>query len=405
VTFEGLTNGQDYTFTVTATNDAEITGPASDPSNVVRPQAGASEPESTSEDFGPGGGTATTGDDPTADDPTETSARSPNEGIVTIGESAMTGTPEVGVTYFGQQIDIDAPDADAANPLAFTFLFDCSVVDTCAEPVAPLAALAPTSASVNVRDGFYSPVTTSVAPGGTVTWHFQGTRPHSVTDKIGLANRGGPLFNSGNRSPGSTYAYTFPAAGRYTYRSFAPRDRATMTGVVSVPVTVSSDTAGPSDPVTVTWATSRPTGFRFDVQYRYKTATGSYSSWKSWRTNTLMTSSSFTSALRGLGDYQFRSRLENISTGRQSGWSDPVTVTVSNTPTGGSGQHIDDIAMFHEDPLGNNVQVPDCDGDEGVVDPGPACTWSETIQPDGDLEIIVFTTHNNRWRGGKIATA
>jgi hypothetical protein len=179
-----------------------------------------------------------------------------------------------------------------------------------------------------------------------------------------------------------------------------------MAGVVSVPDEVSRDTAAPTDPVTVTWATSRPTGFRFDAQYRYKSPTGSaYGLWKSWRSNSLLTSGSFTgAALRGEGSYQFRSRLENTSTDKKSGWSEPVIVTVSTATTGGSGEHLDGITVFHDDLAGNNVQLPDCTGDEGVVQPGPACTWSETIRPDGDLEIVVYTTHNNRWRIGKTTT-
>jgi CSLREA domain-containing protein len=414
-TMTGLNNGTTYTFTVTATNGADLTSPASDPSNEVQPQEGAPPPESTSDELGPGGGEVSTGNDASSDDPTNTSVQSPNAGIVTIGESALTGTPPPGVTYFGQQVDITAPDAAADDPMTFTFVYDCSVLpagtSTCADPIvagpdaAAEALLAPTTASVDVRDGFYSPATASVRQGGTVTWHFQGTRQHSVTDKVGLGPSGSRLFNSGNRSPGSTYSYAFIAAGRYAYRSFAPRDRASMAGVVSVPVEVSRDTAGPADPVTVTWATSRPSGFRFDVQYRYKAPTAStYSSWRGWRTNTVRTSHTFTGpGLRGAGSYQFRSHLENIGTGKVSGWSDPAPVTVSST-TGGSGQHLDDIAAFHENDAGVNEQLPDCTGAEGIVQPaGVACTWSETIRPDGDLEIVVYTTHNNRWRVGKVA--
>ena len=40
-TVSGLTDGTSYTFTVTATNSAGLTGPASDPSNAVTPLAGA----------------------------------------------------------------------------------------------------------------------------------------------------------------------------------------------------------------------------------------------------------------------------------------------------------------------------------------------------------------------------
>jgi plastocyanin len=341
--------------------------------------------------------------------------QSPNEGIVTIGESTLTGTPPVGVTYFGQQVDIDAPDATVNDPMKFTFVFDCSTlpaeVSTCPAPFAPLAApavqaLAPTTASVNVNNGSYSPPTASVGQGGSVTWHFGGTRQHSVADTVGLGAGGGRLFNSGNRSPGATYSYSFAAAGQYKYRSYAAGDRASMAGIVSVPVDVSRDTAAPADPVTVTWATSRPSGFRFDVQYRFKTPTGTYGAWKSFRGNTLMPSTSFTGAgLRGQGTYQFRSHLENMNTGKKSGWSDgAATVTVSTTTTGGSGEHIAEVAMFHDDGLGGNVQVPDCTGVDGVVQPGPACTWSETVNGDGDLVVVVYTTHNNRWRGGKVAT-
>ncbi|HSS68914.1 MAG TPA: fibronectin type III domain-containing protein [Nocardioidaceae bacterium] len=410
-TMTGLTNGANYTFTVSATN-AIGTSPNSAPSNQVQPQNGAAAPESQSTEFGGGGGTLSNGNDATTADPTNTTVQSPNAGIVTIGESTLTGTPPVDVTYFGQQIDIDAPDATVNDPMKFTFVFDCTTISTCAAPLAPraapteAAALAPTTASVNVNNGSYSPPTASVRQGGAVTWQFGGTRQHSVTDTVGLGAAGGRLFNSGNRNPGATYSYTFPAAGQYAYRSYASGDRASMKGVVSVPVDVSTDTAALSDPVTVTWATSRPSGFRFDAQYRFKTPTGAYGAWRSFRSNSLMTSTSFTGAdLRGQGTYQFRSHLENMNTGRKSGWSDgAATVTVSTTTTGGSGEHIDDIAMFHDDGVGGNVQVPDCTGVDGVVQPGPACTWSETINGDGDLVVVVYTTHNHRWRGGKIAT-
>jgi CSLREA domain-containing protein len=412
--FSGLTNGTNYTFTVSATNEDGATGPQSAPSNQVQPQNGAPDPESDSTQFGTGGGTLSTGTDATAADPTNTTVQTPNAGTVTIGESTLTGTPPAGVTYFGQQVDIDAPDATANNPMTFTFVFDCSVlpaeVSSCSTPFAPLAAPealapAPTSASVNVNNGSYSPSISIVRQGGTVSWHFRGTRQHSVADTVGLGAGGGRLFNSGNRNPGSTYSYSFAAAGQYKYRSFASGDRASMKGIVSVPVDVSRDTAAPTDPVTVTWATSRPSGFRFDVQYRYKTPTGAYGGWRSFRSNTLMTSSSFTGAgLRGQGTYQFRSHLENMNTGRKSGWSDgAATVAVSTTTTGGSGQHIAEVAMFHDDLLGGNVQLPDCTGADGVVQPGPACTWSETVNGDGDLVVVVYTTHNNRWRGGKVA--
>ncbi len=54
--------------------------------------------------------------------------------------------------------------------------------------------------------------------------------------------------------------------------------------------------------------------------------------------------------------------------------------------------------MFHETEVGN-VEVLDCTGPDGVAQPGPACIWSETILAGGDLQIVVYTSHNGRWRG------
>ena len=59
--------------------------------------------------------------------------------------------------------------------------------------------------------------------------------------------------------------------------------------------------------------------------------------------------------------------------------------------------------IFHET-VGGNVQVPDCTGPEGVAQPSPSCTWSETILANGDLQVVVFTTENGRWRPSRVAT-
>ena len=300
--------------------------------------------------------------------------------------------------------------------MKFTFVFDCSTLpaeaSTCPAPFAPLgrtcgAALAPTTASVNVNNGSYSPPTASVGQGGSVTWHFGGTRQHSVADTVGLGAGGGRLFNSGNRSPGATYSYSFAAAGQYKYRSYAAgrprvddghrlgaRRRLTRHGRAGRP-----GDGHLGDEPAVRVPLRRPVPLQDADRHLRRLE-------ELPRSNTLMTSTSFTGAgLRGQGTYQFRSHLENMNTGKKSGWSDgAATVTVSTTTTGGSGEHIAEVAMFHDDGLGGNVQVPDCTGVDGVVQPGPACTWSETINGDGDLVVVVYTTHNNRWRGGKVAT-
>jgi plastocyanin len=399
-TVPGLTNGQSYAFTVSATNEDGETSSESAPSESVTPSAGAPDPESESDDVA-AGGTASTGNDASPGDPTNTTVQTPTGGTVLIGESAMTGTAPAG-TYFGQQIDITAPDASAADPLVFTFVYDCSVLPTslqdCDAPMVEAAAAvaAPATATVAVRDGAYLPSVATVQPGGAVTWQFEGTRRHSVVESGRLGARETPLFNSGNRTPGSTYMYTFVSAGRYAYRSTSTGDRASMAGAVSVPVSISADTASPTDTTTVTWASSRQAGFRFDVQYRYRAANAAtYGSWRGWRTNTLMTSGQFTNANEG--DYQFRAHLENSGTNRASGWSDPVVLGV--TSDGGSdGDHLAGTHVWHQDDAEVNQEVFDCNGAAGVVDPLPACVVRETLQEDGDLVIVVNTTHNGRWR-------
>jgi plastocyanin len=131
----GLTNGTLYTFTVTGTNDVG-TGPVSDPSDPVTPQAGAPSPQSTEETVPPTGGTATT--DPTnagpsPADPVTTSVTVPatsDGGSVMIAETAVNETPPSGGYQFvGQQIDITSTAAtSASNPLTVVFTIDSSVI-------------------------------------------------------------------------------------------------------------------------------------------------------------------------------------------------------------------------------------------------------------------------------------
>jgi len=389
----GLSNGTAYTFTVTATNQAGLTSDPSAVSQSVIPLAGAAAPEAASALL-PDGGTLSTGDDATPADPTNTTVDTPNGGLVTIGEGAVTGTPPPGVTYIGQQIDVDAPDASADNPMRFAFVFDCSALPgTSRCPSAPPAS----SANVSVKDGFYQPSAVTVGQGGSVNWSFAGTRGHSVTEAGGLGPSGTPLFSSGVLAPGSAYSYAFPGAGTYTYKSTATGDSTSMRGTVSVPVSVSQPTGGPDTAIEVRWATQSIPGYRFDVDYRYR-APGSttYSAWAKWIPDPTDPSKVLTASdLNGAGDYQFRARLQNNTTARTAGWSPAASVTI----LGGDPNHLSDFNVFHETDT-DNVEVPDCTGPEGVVEPGPACVWSETLQPDGDLEIVVYTTRNNRWRVG-----
>jgi Ca2+-binding RTX toxin-like protein len=86
--------------------------------------------ESTTSGVQPGD-TVTTdseGDGATASDTAETTVTSPRRGTVTITETAVAGTPPSGFGYFGQQINITAPDASVNNPLVIVFEIDDSVL-------------------------------------------------------------------------------------------------------------------------------------------------------------------------------------------------------------------------------------------------------------------------------------
>ncbi len=76
------------------------------------------------------GGTVTTGVGvpPSPGDPLTTAVTSPNEGLVTIDETAPDPSP-VGYTFFGQQVLITAPPASSANdPLVLVFQIDATLV-------------------------------------------------------------------------------------------------------------------------------------------------------------------------------------------------------------------------------------------------------------------------------------
>ncbi len=87
--------------------------------------------EETTTEFVTPGGTVTTddsGDGATPSDPVETYLTSPNAGTVTIEETRATATPPSGYEFFGQQVNISAPAATAADPLTITFLLDASLI-------------------------------------------------------------------------------------------------------------------------------------------------------------------------------------------------------------------------------------------------------------------------------------
>lgn len=110
---------------------ATVTGPLSAGTNRIRavvPGESATT-EIVSMDTTPGGTimTDTEGDGATPGDPVETAVTSPNAGTVSVTElSAITGTPPIGFSFFGQEVSITAPSATANSPLILIFQIDAS---------------------------------------------------------------------------------------------------------------------------------------------------------------------------------------------------------------------------------------------------------------------------------------
>ncbi len=84
------------------------------------------------------------------------------------------------------------------------------------------------SASVDVVDNKFTPSVIQIKQGTTVTWHFKGNVSHTVTSVSGTgpilptAAAGAPTvtpfhFDSGGRTKGKTYDFTFDTPGRYNY--------------------------------------------------------------------------------------------------------------------------------------------------------------------------------------------
>lgn len=84
--------------------------------------------------------------------------------------------------------------------------------------------------TVSVRDNFFSPANVTIAVGDSVTWSFDGSNIHTVTE--GAPGNPTPLFNSGNRNSG-TFGYRFTTAGTYPYHCI-PHAAQGMIGSVKV---------------------------------------------------------------------------------------------------------------------------------------------------------------------------
>jgi plastocyanin len=169
---------------------------------------------------------------------------------------------------------------------------------------------------VGVADFSFTPALARVERGTGVEWDFAGPSDHTATDPTNLG-----LFDSGSRSPGSSFTFFFNAAGTYSYQcSIHPT---LMKGRVKVPLDAEPPIGNLTTVFTVTWAVDEaPTDRAFEVQMRRP---GS-SQWTAFYEGALI-SDTFV-ADSGPGTYTFRSRYKKAGVGA-SAWSPLASVSVT----------------------------------------------------------------------------
>ncbi len=179
-----------------------------------------------------------------------------------------------------------------------------------------------------IRDIFYIPnrffipnIIRLPEQGDTVSWLMLNPGLHGIADASGMG-----LFQTPNGVPiGETFQFSFTAAGSYSYDD--PFDAA-ATGTVQVPITV-TPVVGAVDTAQVTWASAGPpAGFAFDVQVK-RPGTSSFVPWRTGVTSQTATFGPSDPLWAGTGTYRFRARMQNMTNGKASGYSNAKAITLS----------------------------------------------------------------------------
>jgi hypothetical protein len=185
-------------------------------------------------------------------------------------------------------------------------------------PLGPSVPLTMRLCPVQVTDGGFAPDKGKVPMGATAAWTIPSsdTGVHSVTDPTGMH-----LFDSSTRSPGSSFLFTPPGAGRYRVLDSPTGE----TSQVVVQPIVQPGEGDDSTTFVLFWATAPPPdGFVFDVNLWIP----HQGNWVNWLDDQTGTSALFTPDA-GPGEYRFRVRLQRVSNAAHSDWSHPVSIEVS----------------------------------------------------------------------------
>jgi outer membrane protein assembly factor BamB len=152
--------------------------------------------------------------------------------------------------------------------------------------------------------------------GYAVQWENDSQLDHTVTDSTGM-----DLFGSGTVTPGQSYSFTFVSAGIFRY---ACTINPLMTGTVKAPVKVEPTTGTETTTFTITWASAAPpSGFVYDVKIRRPGQ-----DWELWKDGVVSTNAVLVPD-SGVGTYDFRAHIRNVSNGSSATYSPFKSITVS----------------------------------------------------------------------------
>jgi plastocyanin len=165
-----------------------------------------------------------------------------------------------------------------------------------------------------VNSGAYLPNVAHLAsPPGSMTWNWQTGATESVTS-VNLT-----LFNSGVKSSGASYSFTFWGAGLYTYDSTVD---SSQKGTVTVAPCSTQAKPTHGSPVYIEVQRAHHPHWVEDVEIKKP---GS-SAWVWLKQGVVTPQVSFTPTVAGT--YQFRARMRRTTTGRFSGFSPPFVLKV-----------------------------------------------------------------------------
>ncbi len=173
--------------------------------------------------------------------------------------------------------------------------------------------------TVTVTEFAFTPASLTQALGQNVVWNYPATNfaTHTSTDNTGLG-----LWDSGFRSPGTSFTFTTDASGTFAYHCAI---HLSMLATLKVTDKVTPATGTTATVFKVSWATAAlPPGYAFDVQVKTPTS----AAFVNLLVNTTLKMTTYTPTA-GPGVYQFRSLVKGGTPGGTSTFSPPKKITVT----------------------------------------------------------------------------